>query len=364
MAPAALVAPSQPSRKTDARIPELDGLRGFAILIVVVWHYFVMASAKSPSMPWYLTPLRLTWSGVDLFFVLSGFLLSGILLDNQRSGTYYRTFYARRALRILPAYLLLIGAAALRRGQFAWPVWVYGLFLQNFFLSAAGWETLNNAMGVSWSLAVEEQFYLCLPACLRRLRPENLWKFGAALVGIAIAFRLVLVNAGPAPHSLMLCRADGFGIGIICRAVTRDVRMRFAFLRWRRWLFLLLSLGMVVMTWGLTWHPHDRAILTVAGYTWIAAFYGVVLLSAVVGGGTAGRIFRAEALRELGQISYFVYLFHELVMALWQNYLWPSMANSVIVMGFASMALVVVLGKLSWKYLEGPLNARGRHFSY
>jgi peptidoglycan/LPS O-acetylase OafA/YrhL len=88
------------------RIPELDGIRGLAILLVLILHYIVEGLGSSHSFA--AQALRLSWSGVDLFFVLSGFLIGGILLDAKQSDAYYRTFYLRRISRILPLYGILM----------------------------------------------------------------------------------------------------------------------------------------------------------------------------------------------------------------------------------------------------------------
>jgi peptidoglycan/LPS O-acetylase OafA/YrhL len=92
------------------RIPELDGIRGLAILLVLVWHYFghFEGVLQRSWQAYALATLRLSWSGVDLFFVLSGFLIGGILYDAKDSKSYYQTFYRRRILRIFPLYFLWI----------------------------------------------------------------------------------------------------------------------------------------------------------------------------------------------------------------------------------------------------------------
>jgi peptidoglycan/LPS O-acetylase OafA/YrhL len=170
------------------RFPELDGLRGIAILMVLLEHY-VAESTYGPkgSLSFMLSRVsRLGWTGVDLFFVLSGFLIGGILFDFRNSPNYMKTFYMRRVYRILPIYYLwlalyvivgLVGSmwiAPYHPGAFAMsvPIAVYVLFFQNFIfppISRFG----TYFVGPTWSLAVEEQFYLValLRKAVARSRP-------------------------------------------------------------------------------------------------------------------------------------------------------------------------------------------------
>src|ERR1700751_4546946 len=121
------------------RIPALDGMRGLAISLVLWWHIFGPLNGSLPNHPFlgevaHLS--RFTWSGVDLFFVLSGFLIGGILLDEINSPAYFSTFYIRRAYRILPLYTVILVLTLVadlcfqseHLGQFFY----YPLFLQNF----------------------------------------------------------------------------------------------------------------------------------------------------------------------------------------------------------------------------------------
>ncbi|HEY6147858.1 MAG TPA: acyltransferase, partial [Thermoanaerobaculia bacterium] len=117
----------------DRRIESLDGIRGVAVLLVVSLHYFYYLAPSASWLPLLKKmrfPLALSWTGVDLFFVLSGFLIGGILLDNRDSSNYFRVFYARRALRILPLYLFMLaslgaGVYAVRHGWLKGPGWEY-----------------------------------------------------------------------------------------------------------------------------------------------------------------------------------------------------------------------------------------------
>ena len=162
-----------PSNGKQPRVPELDGLRGFAILLVISIHYFYNPGPNLPRGLHYLQSFfALGWTGVDLFFVLSGFLIGGILLDVRASPDYFKTFYIRRFFRIVPLYYLwlfcLIALVFLGHSFFPsqtqstqpaidWQIWAHFLFLQNLwsnhYSTLAGWW-----LAVTWSLAIEEQF--------------------------------------------------------------------------------------------------------------------------------------------------------------------------------------------------------------
>src|SRR5580704_14894457 len=194
------------------RIPELDGLRGIAIGMVIFFHVVTLAIAARPTLPlgYILATTRLFWSGVDLFFVLSGFLIGGILLDARDSPNYFKTFYVRRFCRILPLYFLFIGLVAtayqfvyrpigaplngIFEGRLPW-YWYFS-FAQN--LRMAKLNTTGAAiMSVTWSLAVEEQFYLVLPAIVRFVRRSALPYVFIAGIVIAPLVRLFIIFRFP-----------------------------------------------------------------------------------------------------------------------------------------------------------------------
>src|SRR6185437_14320584 len=169
----------------EPRIPELDGIRGVAILMVVSFHYFLIPENGTHWAKAANAVLSFGWSGVDLFFVLSGFLLGGILIDNFQSPNYFRTFYTRRICRIFPLYYLWLALFFLlpfvfppgfldctSSGMFYLKKWGYLCFGQNFYRTGLdGYDALW--MGVTWSLAVEEQFYLLVPWLLRFVLPRK-----------------------------------------------------------------------------------------------------------------------------------------------------------------------------------------------
>lgn len=180
------------------RIRELDGLRGIAILLVVGFHYFTCQVLPDDPLPFRFLGRAFFqgWNGVDLFFVLSGFLIVGILLDARGSRNFFRVFYTRRACRILPLYYLivilfvLLGVTGLVKNDWLFtgglPLWSYLTLTQNYLMHAQGFGP--NWLGVTWSLAIEEQFYLVIPLLVWLLNRKQL--FAVLLIGGANAVGL------------------------------------------------------------------------------------------------------------------------------------------------------------------------------
>ena len=171
------------------RHPELDGLRGCACLLVLAFHYLYQSLENDSPSKWkgsLLATLHLSWTGVDLFFVLSGFLLGGILLRHREAPNLFKVFYLRRACRILPLYFSWLSLFAflsliLPATRFQClnnariPSWPYWVFCQNIFMA------IKSSVGCTWlaptwSLAVEEQFYLVLPLLITRVPHRHLPK--------------------------------------------------------------------------------------------------------------------------------------------------------------------------------------------
>jgi peptidoglycan/LPS O-acetylase OafA/YrhL len=206
----------------DERVKELDGLRALAILAVVAWHYLGIGDGPA-SIPWRI--FMSGRSGVDLFFVLSGYLITGILLGNAHSPSYFSTFYVRRALRILPIYavmfvIYLIGrqlggsAPVLFGGPLPW--WSYAIGLQNI------WMTIHQDYGAAWlagtwSLAVEEQFYLVFPLVVYFAPARMLPRLLIALLVLAPLGRMIAGALGDrfGYYVLMPLRADILAIGAL-----------------------------------------------------------------------------------------------------------------------------------------------------
>ncbi len=375
----------------EKRILELDGLRGFAILIVWCLHYFYKPmSIAPPAYQHFQNIFRLGWTGVDLFFVLSGFLIGGILLDKRDSNSYFKTFYARRFFRIIPIYylwicgyilLVTLGGSALRQHMnshqligIGFPVYEHFLFLQNIFVPEYATIFLF-WFGVLWSLAVEEQFYLVVPLLVRFVTGKRLYAFVISVIVLAPLLRLYLsyfnsLRLPISPYGSTLCRADALSFGVLAALLWRENAFRSWLSRNSHFAHSALAIfgaGMLVL-WYRFSDPADPFTLT-AGLSWIAAFYFVLLIVAIsFPEGLLARCARTSFLCELGRVSYCLYVIHFGVSYLVFGLVLRSIPRfsdfSSVALTFATAAFVYLLARLSWQYFERPMLQLGHRFTY
>jgi len=363
------------------RIPALDGIRGLAISLVLWWHFAVSPlRANSPSLqnhP-YLSSMaelgRFTWSGVDLFFVLSGFLIGGILLDASRSPSYFSTFYIRRAYRILPLYAVLLLLTLLlipHYGHLGWSRYAseffyYPLFLQNFRMAATG-SFGPLGLGMTWSLAVEEQFYLTLPLLLRRIPGRILWR---VLLGAVVAAPLLRILAwrflknSMAVSTLMPCRADALCLGVLIAMAIRTPSVWGGILAHRRLLYIVFALTGVLGLWMLIGHfqpftPNWFAL----EYSLLAILYSLLLLSTLVSRWLRS-VFSMAPLRFMGTVAYCLYLFQSLVGFVLERVLGLARGTGTVEASALTVIASVGFAAISWKYFEKPLIQRGHRWLY
>ena len=351
------------------RIRELDGLRAIAVLMVIAWHYFGTPDGPQSSA-WHL--FYIGHFGVDLFFVLSGFLIATILLENRDSSNYFSAFYGRRALRILPAYYLVCAAVLVgwlsghARGLFdgALPGWSYVLGVQNFWMAKL--QTYGaDALTATWSLAVEEQFYLLFPLIVWLLPQPMLEKLLWAVIFICPISRVILAFHGDqyAYYVLPQYRADVLCIGalIACwrvRGAKIDHRAAAA--------VFLIGLAGMVLAGFVGARDWDAAAWQ---HTVSAAFFGAVLF--LVLAGKASRWLaplRGRAARFFARTSYLAYLIHSLVAALVFALLHVQRTASTfsgIAVTALSFAVTFVICAMSYRFFERPLIVFGHsRFKY
>ena len=310
----------------DGRLPELDGVRGLAVLFILIWH-FVGIPLHPAGI--HLTPgiwalgfknsLIIFKSGVDLFFVLSGFLITGILLDHSASSSYYRTFFARRICRTFPLFYILLAIFVVARAAGASgplfagaiPLEAYVSMTQNYFMAHRGsygaiW------LSATWSLAIEEQFYLVFPFVVRCLRGVLLPLLGAGIIGAAALRVGCYWRFGDdwAAYTWLPCRIDSLCWGAAIAYLIRKPYACILVIRHRRiltaaWLVLLAAVGILDIALGRNIGYH----MSIWGNSLLAAFYALAILLAVLyRGHPSTSLLRATGLIALARISYGVSL--------------------------------------------------------
>lgn len=283
-------------------IPELQGLRGIAVLAVVFYH----CAPRLVGMRVHYAALW-GWAGVNLFFVLSGFLITSILLESRSKPHYFRNFYARRVLRIWPVCVLLLVVVYLEAPWFIGPSiaeavktapWLaYIFFVQNLFHLA-----LPPAVGPTWSLAIEEQYYFLWAPLVRLLRRP--WTMAVALAAALVASPVLrLCNFAWMTPTNTLIHLDGIAWGSLLALGLHTLG-----LRRRAWLLLGLG-GLVAGIWAAATIAGGTAFLDSALGV---AFAGAVLASiASTGAATPlNALLRRPPLAYYGRISYGLYMTH------------------------------------------------------
>jgi peptidoglycan/LPS O-acetylase OafA/YrhL len=338
------------------KIPQLDAVRGIAILVVLAHNLHGFSSLPLSLFSKY------GWMGVDLFFVLSGFLITGILLDSKSSEGYFRNFYARRCLRIWPLYysvlILMFVILPLVRPQDisellqrSSPWWSYPLFLQNFLVAAPALAV--GPLGVSWSLAVEELFYLVWPLCVRFLRNGRLQFVAWTVLLLSPGLRLLFLTRHWIIYSNPFCRLDGMMAGALLAILVRKssfVPERFLKPAWI--LFLVAApLALTTAAYEAMWLAFSMAVVASASFVFLALFSANTWLRA---------FFTNRFLIFTGTISYGMYLLHKIPDDAFKR-LHLKDAHPIAAFWLAVVASYL-LAIASWNLLEKPFLKLKRFF--
>lgn len=368
-------------------IPSLDGLRGVAILLVMALHLSIVRSTN-PFDQAVLSLLHSGWAGVDLFFVLSGFLITGILLDARHSERYFRSFYTRRTLRLFPLYYLVIFLSYHVLPRFPeWenrlvgvgaipPEWTFWLYLSNFAVAERE-QFQHGVLFLSWSLAIEEQFYLAWAPVVRFCRSVWLGRLCVLLLFAAPLLRAIASASGASPIEIYVLtpyRADALAAGGWLAWRLRQPNTA-SLTRHAPWVVVAGAIALVILaTWDgrPTW---DQPVEQSLGYSFLALTASGLLLCAATRPQTSlwVRFLSAGWLRAIGRYSYCLYLIHTPVMWTMRDLVFnpqraPVVLGSALPAQLAFWPIAAVpaffIAWLSWRWFEAPILRLKRYFPY
>ncbi|TMK89078.1 MAG: acyltransferase [Actinobacteria bacterium] len=349
-----------PPSEERGHIPALDGVRAIAILMVIVFHCrFVGLIPPNGDLVDRTTGIG--WAGVDLFFVLSGFLITGLLLDAKGGDGYFRSFYARRFLRIFPPYygflvayciiLPRIGAVGLQvpadYHHWGWNFWTYTV---NFAMARSG-NFSSASVAIAWSLAIEEQFYLVWPLVVLTLSRRALMRLCVVLMAAAFLFRLALIATHAswlAVYTLTPARMDTLAAGAFLAALARGPARRPVVAGRARAVAVLA--GLTVLGLAVTGDgPFVKGkAMQLVGYSALALLFAALLWLAVEASPRAwsARLLSSKVMRAVGRYSYTMYLFHyAIILALASRVVSPPHLQSIagsLLLAEATWTMLVV----------------------
>jgi peptidoglycan/LPS O-acetylase OafA/YrhL len=346
---------------------DLDGLRGVAVLMTIFLHYVCRSGFFGDVGPPRISQLlNASWAGVDIFFVLSGFLIGGIIIDNRDAENFYAAFYRRRALRILPLAFLTIAFSYLVLplvtpsvvvGAHV-PPYAYLLFINNF------WTALGHPgyipLGPMWSLAIEEQFYLIAPTFLRSVGPRT--RNATLMAVIVISPLLRASHTGLSGWEFTPFRLDGFACGILVAGLLRDTRYREVFIR-NRGIIGASAAGLVGVDLLFASSPHyslaQRVAFGISLNSLAAA--GVISSLQVSPGSGLARILSRQWLVACGKYSYFLYLMHVPILL---YTLGAYVGGSFVPHVATALGITFFCAWASWRFLESRLIHLGKRYLY
>jgi peptidoglycan/LPS O-acetylase OafA/YrhL len=355
------------SATSGRRIEALDGVRGLMTILVVVSHFFA-------ELPGGIHLFAFGWIAVDMFFVLSGFLVGRLILDKGHAGNFLTVFFIRRALRTFPIYFVCLGAIVLVLKSTSvllgnappLPLWSYFVFLQNLMMSLYG-STGVHLLAPTWTLAVEEQFYLIIPFVFLALgRRYLLWGLGAAIL-VAICLRAAFAVRG-FPATTLLSelpgRADCLALGVaaaVLMAQYSDQLLRYRDLLTRLSVTLLFALLPILVL------DPDRVLFAAVGHTFVSVACACLLLALVMGAPEAQRM-KSPCLKFFGDNSYAIYLTH--LPILWAMH-WlvlsavPALqSRQQLAVTLCTIPVCIFVSWMLTRTIEAPITSLGRQFHW
>ncbi len=353
-------------KKFPSHIPFLDGMRAIAALMVLGLHF-----TGSHNEPLLLRKISVIGgTGVDWFFVLSGFLITRILLRSKESPTFFSSFYARRILRIFPLYYaylaiyfyavpFLFSENILPADTQVW-FWVY---LQNIAMTFSG--KCVGGPAHFWSLAVEEHFYLAWPLLVYFLSLRHFKIMLGAVIAVPFLIRILLVMNGIEVYFFTLTRIDAIGFGAILAVMftdglpqTRSTQKAVLVFR-----ILLIGIPLVVLPSFIFFSGTGLKWMQTVKFTVIPMFYFVVMGFCLADplAKNLNRFFSVGWLRWIGAISYGIYVFHPTTFAIVRR----LVPHANYLLDFAlSFGATIAVAYLSFRFFESPILKLKDKFKY
>jgi peptidoglycan/LPS O-acetylase OafA/YrhL len=363
--------------QSGKNIPFLDGVRGFAVSFVLFYHFFpkTMSVFKDSFIfkVWDCFWL-MGWSGVDLFFVLSGFLITGILYKTKEKKNYFKNFYIRRFLRIFPLYYLMIIVSILFLKEYEVSAW-YWLYLSNFDVELG--IPFHPILVVAWSLSIEEQYYLLYPTLVYYLNETNWVRLLFSLIILSFSLRLIghhfeFFQPRQMYHNTLL-HFDGIALGGLLRMLLFQYDKYQNVIKW----YLRLLPFILILTIGLAYYcgsnileDYDRTRnlglvsfyppMYLFGYLLNSLSYGGIILFCLFYDSPVLKFFSSSIMRKIGKYSYAMYLLQypaAMIFSFGLSFINPGkFPFQGVVYGVTIFMIAYLLANISWLIFEGPLN--------
>lgn len=366
-----MIVDNKPQNDQPSYMIQLDALRAFAVLGVLVHHCLPQELFLNSKLHW--GPL-----GVRLFFVLSGFLITGILLrcrdlidlEKQDTGFTLRRFYIRRFLRLIPVYYVtilattIINFSSIKKSLF-WHL----TYTSNIYFSWNSWDTTTSHF---WSLSVEEQFYLFWPLVILMLPRKYILSAIVLTIIIGPLFRILIMTVGLSDgnreYILTFACFDSLGIGALLGFLNYNKKQLRLAKKYIKWFCFLIGIPSFIAFNFMYIPTIDNSIVLSLGYTTASMFFFLLIDRAALGfSGLMGVILEWHPLVYLGKISYGIYLYHLLVYYIVDKifthtalplfgFIWIKFITTTII--------TISISILSWELFEKPINALKRKFGY
>lgn len=370
-------------------IPVLDGIRAYAVLLVCLVHFFQVDETALYETHKYLGIFLFKISqiglrGVELFFLLSGFLITGILLDSKKSETFFKSFYARRFLRIFPLYYFVLAVSFILLPQIievdepgklvinnqAW-LWTYNSNLSYYF-EFSGWDASTNfpSFGHFWSLSVEEHFYIFWPLIIYFTKEKWISK---VLIGITLGSLAIVLfdyfSEGLIPI-LKWSTFKGAGVLSIGGLIALNRRNSFNWLRLTKFAKqIIIPAGILFLASNFI--PRKYELLDTASFLTSILFFTLLIITAIDGNKITNKLFSHKWLYLIGKISYGIYIYHGLLRPYFKECFYEGILYQInngiivsIIYTIVCTAISIIISWISWTIIEKPVLKLKRFFNY